>query len=119
MDAAISVARSGAGLTMTVRMCHVYAFSTLQFVASFFKPPHSVIKLEKKMMNILGNGPFAAFPREVLTNLKQIKISVQLRDISIASLAARVRNGIEACPQAATLAEQANSSMMSDEAILT
>eukprot|EP00973_Karenia_brevis_P043305 6002244-Karenia_brevis.AAC.1 len=97
ISAVVDVRRAGVSLVPTVGLYNVFAFSKLTFIASFFGPPKSVLKVERKMLHSIGHGPFAAFPCEVLLQLRSLKIRSQARDLYTTSLAARVRNGIRSC----------------------
>ena len=75
----------GAGLTTSIALYNVLAHSKLCYIGSFVAPDTKLVTTIRKAQQTLTNGPWNAFPGNMLINLESVGLPMQAYNVRYSS----------------------------------
>ena len=79
------------GLLTKISLYNMLAIAKLSYVASFLPPNSAALKAENKALQCLCRGPWNAIPPNLLKSVKQIGMPSQAVDLTVLSIASKIR----------------------------
>ena len=85
------IASLDCGLMIKISLYNMLAIAKMSYVASFLPPNKDALKAENRALQTLCRGPWNAIPPALLKSVKQIGMPAQAIDLTVLSIASKIR----------------------------